>query len=99
MRGIRDDRDRVAWTNHRRKPQTSQVQLITQRANVSIQRHLVVIAGSVEINLGLALYPGVIDDTQTRSPVVSEGVVLRRSPHLVLFPAYAKPQAQVFVHG
>ena len=98
MSSVRNDGNGVARINHWSEPQPGQVQLIAERTDGCVQRHLVVVTRPVEVELGLAVSPRVINNAQAWRPVVSKRELLRLSRHPVLFPAQAEAKAQMLVN-
>src|SRR5262249_3750741 len=84
----------VCW---RRKTHIGQIGLGRQVTNRGVQRHFVVVASKVGIDLRLAIAKRIDRETKTRSPVVDEGVTRNGSLHPVLLPTQAKVHGHVTV--
>src|SRR6185312_4856298 len=78
--------------------QVTEISFRTQGPDCRIERHLVVIASEVGVELALAIALWIDYNPQPGPPVVGEGVVRRGAAHRVLFPAQTHADTDKLIH-
>src|SRR5579859_4593039 len=85
--------------NWRQPIALGEVELLTERTNGEVQRQGFGVTAKVCRDFSLAVAPGINTDSDTRGPVVVQGVIRDSTMELLLLPAQAGVDGEVLAHA